>query len=682
MAKRVALTALLATITVAGGVGALADRSSTTSRLPDDMQLVSALTPFEQCDELHAYMRREANGQLARGEYVGRGYGGGGAEEMMADSATTQRATAAAATGSAPSASSVPSADTFSVTNVQEAGIDEPDIVKSDGRRMFVARAGEVAVLDISRPEATVASRIALGDPQGFPEPQLLLAGDRLLVISQTTRQDASPPTPQSTPRGRAPALDDRVGIEPIAPVERVTKVRVVDVRDVKSPQAVAELELDGDHVSSRLVNGVARIVLRSGPGISVFPAQGGRGSSSLPAPVLPETDLDDWLPGYRLSNGAGRVTAQGTLSECGSVRRPQEFSGLDVVSVVSVDPADPRPRDAAAIVGAGDTVYSSRTSLYVSTNAWRAQAMETNLHKYDIADPRAARHVASGTVPGSVLNQFSLSEHDGVLRVATTTNGTGPAAMRPPGTIARGPTSESGVYLLRHSGAELAEIGSVTGLGQGERIYAVRFIGDKGYVVTFRQTDPLYVLDLADPARPVLRGELKVPGYSAYLHPVGKDLLLGVGQDATDQGRVTGTQVSLFDVADPANPTRLSTASIPGARSEVERDHHAFLWWPAERLAVVPVTLSGAFARPGVGMPPATPAVPGLTRVPTSATADAATFRVGDGAVTESGRLSHPDGQPVRRILVSNGRLLTVSGTGVLTSDLTTLAAGPWLGL
>ena len=145
-------------------------------------------------------------------------------------------------------------------------------------------------------------------------------------------------------------------------------------------------------------------------------------------------------------------------------------------------------------------------------------------------------------------------------------------------------------MYALRANGEELEQLSVVEGLGAGEQIYAVRFLGPTAYVVTFRQTDPLYVIDMTDPVNPVLTGELKIPGYSAYLHPVGDGLLLGVGQDATDTGQVLGTQLSLFDVSDPANPQRISTLAI-GGWSDVEWDHKAFLFWPEDGTIVLPVS-------------------------------------------------------------------------------------------
>ncbi len=200
-------------------------------------------------------------------------------------------------------------------------------------------------------------------------------------------------------------------------------------------------------------------------------------------------------------------------------------------------------------------------------------------IHRFTLTADGGARYDATGTLNGRLLNQFAMSEHEGDLRVATTVESW--SGTRP---------SESFVHVLRPEGTTLVPIGSVGGLGLTEQIYAVRFIGTQAYVVTFRQVDPLYVIDLADPTAPRLVGELKIPGYSAYLHPVGDGLLLGVGQDATSDGATLGTQLSLFDVSDPADPVRLSTLTIGGS-SQAEWDHRAFLFWPADGTIVIPTS-------------------------------------------------------------------------------------------
>jgi uncharacterized secreted protein with C-terminal beta-propeller domain len=252
--------------------------------------------------------------------------------------------------------------------------------------------------------------------------------------------------------------------------------------------------------------------------------------------------------------------------------------------------------------------------------------------------------------VRGATLSQWALSEHDGHLRVATTED----AGLR---------ESESHVTVLRQRDRRLVEVGHVGGLGHGERIFGVRFIGDLGYVVTFRQVDPLYVVGLGDPERPRLLGELKILGYSAYLHPIGDDLLLGVGQDATARGRQLGTQLSLFDVSDPGNPTRLHQLTLPGGSSEVEYDHLAFLYWPATGLTVLPFERWDENGPVFVG---------------------AAGFRVDRAGIADLGRISHPvkaewRGQ-IRRSLVVGDRLFTVSEAGILASPLANLGDGAWV--
>jgi uncharacterized secreted protein with C-terminal beta-propeller domain len=255
---------------------------------------------------------------------------------------------------------------------------------------------------------------------------------------------------------------------------------------------------------------------------------------------------------------------------------------------------------------------------------------------------------VASGKVNGRLLNQYSMSEHDGHLRVATTL------------TSADGKNSSSTVHVLKAD--TLAKSGEVGGLGEGERIYSVRFIGPIGYCVTFKQVDPLYTLDLRDPAAPKVTGELKITGYSAYLHPGGEGRLIGIGQEASEQGRTLGTQVSLFDVSDPASPRRLSQLFQKDSGSEAEWDPHAFLYWPKTGLSVIPLTQqteSGALV-----------------------------LKIDDSGVSKLGMIKHPvqggqDYQPgIQRSMVIGETIWTFSQEGIQVNDAATLASQAWIPL
>jgi uncharacterized secreted protein with C-terminal beta-propeller domain len=282
---------------------------------------------------------------------------------------------------------------------------------------------------------------------------------------------------------------------------------------------------------------------------------------------------------------------------------------------------------------------------------------LTTAIHRFDVSDPDRTVYRSSGEVPGFLLSQWAMSEDKGVLRIASTSQPSwwGPNTANP---------SESFVTVLDDKGSgALAKVGQVGGLGKGEQIHAVRFIGDLGYVVTFRQTDPLYVIDLSDPAKPRVAGELKIRGYSAYLHPVGDGLLLGVGQDATEEGRRLGAQVSLFDVSDPANPRRLQAHPLGSDSStQTEWDHHAFLWWPQSDLAVIPLERYSD-TNPFLG---------------------AVGLKVTRDGIGEAGRLRHPApnewmGRITRSVVVGD-LLFTVSDAGVEASRLSDLRDVAWV--
>lgn len=580
-------------------------------------------------------------------------------------------------------------------TNLQEEGVDEPDVVKTDGERLLTVAAGALWAFDLSGGLPRLVSSLTLPGGGG----RLLVDGDRALVLAS-----AYGPYPASTELEEA-AL----------PVDAQTHLTLVDVSDPAAMAILGSAELQGTLADARAVDGMVRVVTSSSsPQLGlVHPANewGTAAAERTIRDVITRTSAEDWLPRYAIRDPRGAVIDEGPMVDCASVQAPPDPGGLGMVNVVSVDLRNDALAvgETTSVLGGGEIVYASPASLYVTTTTWQAEdpvsRPATAIHKFDIQGRKPATYVASGEVAGQLLDQFSLSELDGDLRVAATetvaTGDTPAATSAPTGPDRAWPpaTTQSTVTVLRQVGAELQAIGKVEGLGRGEEIHSVRFIGRTGYVVTFRRTDPLYTIDLGDPTEPRVAGELKIPGYSSYLHPIGDGLLVGIGQDATLEGRVTGLQLSLFDVSDPAAPAQLQKTTLPGSFSLAEQDHHAFLWWPSDSLAVVPVTgygvgVEGSLARPFVG---------------------AIGFVVQRAGISERGRLVHPavapraggwanpgcppgaacvapepipsppldetgGGSPVTRTAVVRGMLLSFSEAGVKASDLATLADLAWL--
>ena len=521
----------------------------------------------------------------------------------------------------------------YSTTNVQEEGVDEPDIVKTNGRRLYVMAASTLHIYDVRSGEPKHVGSLTL---KGYGH-QLLISGDRVLALTTYWNDPVLQPEPK-------PAQD--FAPEPYPYPEPATRLFEIDVSDPAEPRLLNTLTVEGAYVSARLREGVARVVIATPP--SPWPVD------SNQRRTIRRTPLSTWMPDGVLRDRVRGTRRTKRMVACDDVRRPAAFSGPGMLSVLTVDlERGLKPVDSDSLMTDAQTVYASTRNLFVATERWFDPTVSdperevdagrfTAIHKFALG-PESADYRASGEVRGFVLNQFSLSEHDGVLRVATTD--------QPPWRAnAEQRESESYVTVL---GEKLGEIGRVGGLGRGERIFAVRFLGEKGYVVTFRQVDPLYTLDLANPRNPVVRGELKILGFSSYLHPIGGDLLLGLGQDATEQGQTRGTQLSLFDVSDLSDPKRLHQVALgESTSSAAEHDHHAFLYWPATKLAVVPVS---AYR-------------------PEDSFNGAVGFRVErESGFSELGRPEH-EGGTIMRSLVAQGRLFTVSDAGVLASSLDTL--------
>ncbi|MGH3505744.1 MAG: beta-propeller domain-containing protein [Nocardioidaceae bacterium] len=518
-----------------------------------------ALDPFDDCAELHDWYVDATIGKVGPWGLDG----GFVAYDAMASVPANVREVAGNAAESAESAESVGNGATG--TNIQEAGVDEPDIAKTNGRILVTVEDRSLVVFDVTGNEPVEIARLDLGRDMWGAE--LLLVGDRVLVLSGAGGYYGGPiMTDAIVPGGRvAPGYWGYAGR---------TTILTIDVSDPTDPTEVDEQTLEASLVSTRQYGDVVRIVTTSTPTFDfVYPTKrlSEQEAKQRNREIVRESAPEDWLP--KDADGESIMT-------CMDVSRPADASAMSTISILTLDPADPGSRDSIGVAASGDLVYSSADRLYVATSdwgwgwggRWPWQRVRTDVHAFAL-DGLQTTYTASGDVPGYVPDRWAFSEFEGELRVAST----------------RADGSESLVTVLTEDGDELVTRGWVGGMGKQEDIKAVRWFGDIAVVVTFRTMDPLYTIDLSDPADPRVVGELKIPGFSEYLHPVGGDILLGVGQRANERGLTKGSQVQSFDLSDLTDPTQIESLRFDGDYSPVEQDSRAFTFLTEQRLALVP---------------------------------------------------------------------------------------------
>lgn len=477
----------------------------------------------------------------------------------------------------ADSAQSVAGSGSYSTTNVQVAGIDEADIVKTDGKYIYIA--GNSAVRIVGADNGKLSDDTAIRLSAGKNVNEIYVDGDRLILLgtrSEYTYREEKPGRPVSDGGGMevmpAPAVDlpllDIEGDEPqsdiaadIMPRYETSKTfSYVDIYDISNPLKPVFLkghEMEGYYQSSRKNGEIVYLVTNAYPSGIVLPLMKDTTVSTKAFPM----ELDDVM-----------------------IMPRHPSPGYLIVSAVNVNTEE--KTEVEAITAYGSTMYMNDSALYLAFNN---NSADTSIIKFELAGMKVG-YAGSGDVPGYLLNQFSMDEHEGHLRVATTD----------------WEKNSNSLYILDQS---LNVSGSVENLAEGESIYSVRFMGDKGYVVTFRTIDPLFVFDLSDPKNPVLTGELKVPGFSSYLHPVGEDLLLGIGadtyeiyrKDSSGKDVVIGTRqggikFSLFDVSDMGKPKEISkyVTGDSGSSSEALYNHKAIMLDPSKERVAIDAYLGG----------------------------------------------------------------------------------------
>ena len=606
------------------------------------------LTSFHGCGEELAALRKAAEASVGpyglpglASSVNGTAYPAGGRR------GTTGRGRRRRAAAAAPAA--VPA---YSGTNDYVAGVDEPDLVKTDGRRIVTVASGVLEVIDAA--SRTVTGRLELN-----------AAGEGIGLSAGEPAAERRP-RPGAHQRRAGGWRCRRAGGSP----QPVYGSRLLLVDLAGRPSVMSSYAIEGSLIDARQIGPAVRVVISSQPRLN-FPAQPESTSNAQRVAanqaVISHAGLDAWLPQYEETSGG--ATSTGHIA-CSAVSRPATYSGANLLTVLTFDLTSDAlgSGNGVSIVADGNTVYGTDTSLYVAGDErWLAEAatadagpgmsaggaastpgraagQQTDIYRFDITSPGPPRFAAGGSVPGYLIDQYALSEWQGYLRIATTTGTSWARADGPP---ADAQASSSAVYVLSTRGPVMRLAGHVTGLGRTERIYSVRFMGPVGYVVTFRQTDPLYTVDLSDPAQPRVRGSVALTGYSAYLHPASGTRLIGIGRQADAMGHVGGTQVSLFDVSDLAAPTRLATFALAAAISSAEFDPHAFLYWPGSHLMVVPLQATagrGSAGDSGRGRP-----VPGRAAVRRAGAADR---RLGHHRNRIRHAAGHREHDRVRRIL------------------------------
>ena len=601
--------------------------------------VAAALVPYRDCTQLVEGLRAEALKEVTPyGLQQAYGYGRTDAVPVAAPMAAGAGTTTGGTTGGASVSAGTAAAPGFSQTNNQEADVDEPDVVKTDGTLMVVLRQNpmSVAILDVTGAHPRQVGSLAVS-LQGS---SMLLSGRTLVVLGD--RPTAS-------------------GSDVVA--------EVYDLSDAAHPTHTRTFRVEGSMLDARFVHGRVLLVTRSAPAMRFSYPTGPADEPQALAQnkqVIRRTSAADWLPSVRVTPRGKTYQAQ-----CSKASHPGVASGTSTTSLVTLDPAKDEPTSNRTVVGGSDMLYASSRALYLATSSWQSQQLiargqggeSTDLHGFDITDPDAPSYLGTGSLPGSLVDRYALSEQDGYLRVATTIG-----TPVPPQGEGTAPTtaalSDNRVTVLKPVDGTLKKVGEVRGLGRGQKVFGVRFLGDVGYVVTFRQLDPLYALDLSEPTRPVVRGELHISGYSSALYPLTAGQLLGVGADVGDHQQQLGAQAEVFDVRRLARPALTGKLTWANAYGPAATDHHALLWWPAKRLVVMPLSEPSGLQ-------------------------DAVVMTVGaGGTLKELGRVRAPSGgqqeccynNGIQRAVVVGDQLYSLSDSGVVTNPLDKVDQQRWL--
>jgi inhibitor of cysteine peptidase len=518
------------------------------------------------------------------------------------DSASTSTASAAAAPQAPPA---------YSATNVQVQGVDEADVVKTDGKYIYTVNKQRIVVTDTYPAEQMkVLSILDFPNTQDtqFQPSEIYVDDQHLIVIGHTYQNQIYDVVPaNSVQAGR---MTEKRMILPMRSQETAT-VMIYDLSDRSHLKLVKKAELEGNYVSSRKIG--SSLYFIANKYVNYYQYQGVADKEAATAGLT---------PAYRDSAVGDSFT---TIPLDQIHYLPKAFEpNYVLVGGINLD-ALSQTMNVTSYLGSGQNVYASEEHLYVAaTNAEQynrsqivpmkidassksirigepirpslpieAPKQETVIYQFGL-DTGKVEYEHTGKVPGNLLNQYAMDEHNGYFRVATTT---GEVWRTDEG------KSKNNIYILDAN--DLKETGKIENIAPGERIYSTRFLGDRAYMVTFKNTDPLFVLDLKDPAKPTILGALKIPGYSNYLHPYDENHIIGFGKDTVEAdvknpngsqsiAYYQGMKIALFDVTDVNNPKEQFKELIGdrGTDSEVLNNPRALLFSKEKNLLSFPVNV------------------------------------------------------------------------------------------
>ena len=617
--------------------------------LPDRLRISPSLDGYDDCDslldDLKQSLYEEMLVRMDQESYY-HWIGGGGpwlvAEDgmmfadgdMMAESADSGSSTPKSREGQ------------YSETNNQESGVDEADFLKTDGYYIYMLNGNKLVIMGV--PEFGQINLTSDMDVEGYPL-QMMIDEDRIVIASWINAWSLDENDPLRSLLMEEVQWGEGDDVYTYYRVQSLVKYTVVDITDRTDPQVERELYIEGNYHTARMVDGTIRSITHNYAnfdGLSYWvnvpsnywdiedeDARMAVWSLHLNETirnnilVIDSLTMDDFAPHIYEKISSGLISHPSTSDDCSEFAASTDSVARGFTTILTLEIlSDEIQIEVDHIASSWAHVYASQDVLILAEPAndwwwfWRNTEFEdaTNIHTFDISQTGSTTYVASGRVTGTVQDQFSLSESEGVIRVATTQDMWGRWWMNTENWT--GPTNN--VFTLEafqcmipegceDTSARLQQIGHIGNIAEGETIWSARFMGDRAYLVTFENTDPLWVIDLSDPSNPTILGELEIPGVSTYIHPVDEDTLLTIGIGGGEGGLGLDwsvTQISLFDVSDPTNPTLADTLPLSPAYtdedcedvrscgwswswSEATYEHKAFTYWAPDNLLAVPLS-------------------------------------------------------------------------------------------